>query len=182
MLSMKTFLAIQQLIKTFKSPTYIMLVGPPGVGKSTFIKEFLKQVDNKCHFHIASTDNLIEIKATEQGITYNDYFHIVDHKKLRREMEAGIELAFHADISIIHDQTNMSKKSRASKLYCIPDNYQKFCLNFKLNEKTLQERLDNRGKLTGKTIPDFVVKSMLSNYEEPSKLEGFDFIFEINNE
>ena len=183
MLIMKNSDAIHQLIKNFKSPAYIMLVGPPGVGKSTFIKQYLNHIGMaKMNFHVASTDDIIEKIAAENGRTYSETFHNVNQKLIKKEMEVGIKQAFQDNISIIHDQTNMSRKSRASKLINIPDNYQKICLNFILDEKVLMERLDNRAKLTGKTIPQFVMKSMLNNYEVPTEAEGFNLIIQVETD
>jgi tRNA uridine 5-carbamoylmethylation protein Kti12 len=177
---MKISIAIQKLIHDWNSPNYIMLVGPPGIGKSTFIKKLLERVEiSNEPIHIASTDDIIEIKAAEAGLTYSEMFHQVNQKVIKREMEAGIELAFEGDMNIIHDQTNMSRNSRASKLCIIPDNYQKICVNFTVDDKILQQRLDDRAKLTGKIIPPFVMKSMLNNYEAPDKNEGFNLIIQV---
>jgi len=178
---MKTSLAIQHLIKNFKSPAYIMLVGPPGVGKSTFVEQFLEQADVN-DFHIASTDDIIEKLGVSFGQTYSETFSQVDHKNIKRQMEVEIELAFQNNINIIHDQTNMSLKSRASKLISIPDNYQKICLNFILDGKVLLERLDNRAKLTGKMIPGYVMRSMLASYEVPTEAEGFNLIINVETD
>ena len=43
-------------------------------------------------------------------------------------------------------------------------------------EKELQRRLNSR---PGKVIPPDVVKSMIDNFEEPTKEEGFDEIVAV---
>ena len=43
-------------------------------------------------------------------------------------------------------------------------------------EKELQRRLNSR---PGKVIPPDVVKSMIDNFEEPTKEEGFDEIIYV---
>ena len=156
-----------------------MMVGVPGVGKSTFLKRLLAGLDEKTY--IASTDDLIEVYAAKHGLTYSEAFHKCNQKQLKRDMEAGIEKAFHTKTSIFHDQTNMSRKSRASKLEPIPDGYFKICLNFTVDDKILLQRLDDRAKATGKVIPPFVLKNMFDNYDRPSTTEGFDLIIKIDN-
>lgn len=176
---MKTSTAIQRILQSWSSPSYVMMVGAPGVGKSTFIKILREQLHEK--IHIASTDDLLEIEAARLGLTYSEAFHKVNQKKLKQDMEAGIELAFHANMSIFHDQTNMSRKARVSKLAPVPLNYTKICLNFTVDDKVLQVRLDERARLIGKVIPPFVLKNMFNTYVTPSKDEGFNLIIEVDN-
>lgn len=176
---MKPNQAIQKLKTIWQSPSYVMMMGVPGVGKSTFLKKFLEDF-NELYF-IASTDNLIEAEATKLGLTYSEVFHKVNQKTIKREMETGITNAVHARKTIFHDQTNMGRKSRVSKLELIPAHYNKICLNFTVNDKILYERLANRAVTTGKNIPEFVIKQMFNSYNAPSKSEGFNLILEIDN-
>lgn len=171
--------AIARLQQTWESPSYIMMVGVPGVGKSSFIKKFREQ--HKDLIHVASTDDLLEVEAARMGMTYSDAFLKVSQKVLKRAMEAEIKNAISERKTIFHDQTNMSRKARGSKLAAIPDYYKKICLNFTVDDKILYERLNERARLTGKVIPEFVIKNMFNSYQAPSKAEGFSLIIEVDN-
>ena len=176
---MKPSVAIQKLIDSWSSPSYAMMVGVPGVGKSTFLKKFLALIHEQ--YFIASTDDILEVEAKRLGLTYSEAFHKVNQKKIKREMEDGIAKAISAGKSIFHDQTNMGRKSRVSKLKNVPDFYKKVCLNFSVDDKVLAERLEARAISTGKIISPFVLKNMFSSYVAPSREEGFDQILEIDN-
>lgn len=176
---MKTFNAHHNLQFQWNSPTFVMLVGLPGSGKSTFTKDFIRLIDED--ILVASTDDLVEIEAKKLNITYSEMFNQLDHKKLKQQVQANVIQAFSENKSIIYDQTNMSSKTRKSKLSNVPKHYKKICLNFLIDDKILQQRLYDRSKQTGKNISDFIIDSMKSSYQIPSKEEGFDLVIEINN-
>jgi len=176
---LKSTVAIQRLLSQWSSPSYLMMVGVPGVGKSTFI-EMLKTKLDEVTF-TASTDNLLEEEAKKLGITYTEAFHRVNQKQLKQRMDAGIANAIEKRLTIIHDQTNMSRKSRTAKLKNVPSTYFKICVNFTVDDKVLKQRLEARAKVTGKEIPDFVLKSMFDSYNPPSRDEGFNLILEVDN-
>jgi predicted kinase len=153
-----------------------MLIGPPGCGKSTYIKDRVHSKD----FYIASTDNIIIEFCKEKGITYDQGFKKF-FKDAENRMKKEIIEAIRNDVSIIWDQTNLTVKSRVKKLEMIPDKYFKEAFYFIINEDELRRRLHYRAQKEGKTIPEHVLCSMLKNYEVPSSDEGFDVVNEITN-
>jgi predicted kinase len=162
-----------------QGPTFLMMVGVPGSGKSTF----LSQLQDFMKITVASTDDLIELEAKKMGITYSEAFNKVNFKSLKRQMDEVIVQAVRRREHIALDQTNMSRKSRVSKLEAIPATaYSRICLNFTVDDKVLTERLRVRAETTGKIIPPFVLKNMFDSYQPPSREEGFTQILEVNND
>ena len=150
-------------------PTVYILVGVPGSGKSTWIRnqQWVKDIV------MVSTDDYIEMIATKQGKTYSEVFDD-NIKAATQYMLQVVETAKDCGQSIVWDQTNVSIKSRRQKLKMLP-NYHKVAVFFQTPEQTeLSTRLANR---IGKNIPNHVIKSMIENLEIPSTDEGFDEIW-----
>lgn len=149
-------------------PTLYMLIGVPGSGKTTWIK------NNKHDAVVASTDLYIERYAMKTGKTYNDMF-----KELisvaTDQMNKDVAYAVQSNKDIIWDQTNLTAKSRKSKLSKIPKNYRKVAVYFPV-PPDLRDRLASR---PGKTIPDPVILSMINQLQAPTKEEGFDEIVAV---
>lgn len=155
-------------------PTYTMLVGVPGSGKSTWLA---KQNIDWSNTIVASTDNIIELRAREQGKTYSEVFQ-TEIKSATQQMNQMIQKAFAQGINVIHDQTNVSAKARAAKLAQVPDTYRKVAVFFPTpSDAEFKRRLASR---PGKTIPANVVMGMKSQLEMPSEAEGFDEVIVVN--
>lgn len=160
-------------------PRLYMLIGVPGSGKSTFVKNMSDFGENSRgkiarSFFVASTDSRIENMARDMGTTYNELF---------KDAIKFAEMSMYEDIStwtkynrdIIWDQTNLTKKSRAKKLAKIPAHYHKIAVVFETPSKEeLQRRLDGRAGF--KDIPEHVMKRMIETFESPTLEEGFDEI------
>ena len=157
------------------SNEYILMVGPPGAGKSTWINDFLKENDKE--WVIISSDNIIMEMAEPEGLSYSDAFNKFA-KKAMVEMNHRLKNAIKNGDNIIHDQTNMTVKSRAKKI-SQATGYIKKAIVFELAEDELRRRLDKRKKEDGKTIPEYVVENMLNSYIRPSKAEGFTHVHMI---
>jgi predicted kinase len=149
-------------------PTLYMLVGVPGSGKTTWIEK------NKHNAVVLSTDNYIERYAMKTGKTYNDMF-----KELigvaTKQMEKDLAYAVEENRDIIWDQTNLTAKSRKSKLSKIPNNYKKIAVFFSV-PSDLRDRLASR---PGKNIPEPVIISMINQLQPPTKEEGFDEVVAV---
>jgi predicted kinase len=164
---------MKQLVKETEQeqPELVVMVGLPGSGKSTIIRQ------RYANHTIVSSDDIIEKAAAEAGKTYNDVF-----KDNIGRATMGMKIAFKEAVknneNIVWDQTNLSKKKRRGILQQIPDHYRVVAVVFILPERVRSERAAQR---TGKSIPDHVMKSMTKSYNPVTKDEGFDKIIEIRN-
>ena len=163
-------------INTDFRPWGLILIGCPASGKSTFVQKVLAELPNT---HIASTDDMIDKIAAAKGITYTEAFNKhANMKQLKKQMLAGITENAAVGINVINDQTNMGKKARGEKIALMP-NHTVIAIGFDVPEAEIKRRLAEREAATGKHIPAHVITDMLSNYETPSKAEGFAHIWQL---
>ena len=152
--------------------TVYILIGIPGAGKSTWIKNqtWAKDCD------VVSTDNLVEQEAVRQGLTYNQVFKDYMPTAVRL-MEEQVTQAREAGRDIIWDQTSTTVKSRERKFRMLRD-YKKVAVIFPTPDpEELARRLASH---PGKNIPEQVVEQMISQFEMPTLEEGFDEIWCVN--
>jgi predicted kinase len=152
------------------NPTLYMLVGVPGSGKSTWIAQNFPDMTG-CY--VASTDRLLEIYALMRNVTYNEVFKDnIDYAN--KAMMTHVKDVVMYGYNIIWDQTNLTPKSRASKLAAVPKTYRKIGIFFPTPEtEELYRRLDSR---PGKTIPEHAIQQMINCLKQPTIAEGFDEI------
>lgn len=160
-------------------PKFIMLVGVPGSGKSTWINSFVSKSPEE--WIVMSTDDIIEDWAKKNGKTYSEAFAILDFKDIQSKFDSKLKTALQNKQNIIWDQTNIQSGARKKKLSQIPSFYQTAAIAFEVSEDELMRRLADRSNNTGKTIPDTVIRSMIRNYQPPSKSEGFETVHFIRN-
>jgi len=152
-------------------PTCYQLIGVPGSGKSTWIKNQPWAKDAV----VVSTDNHVEDYAEKMSKTYSEVFD--------KYMPTAVQLmtddvinARKNNLDIIWDQTSTTVASRKRKFKMLP-NYKHIAVVFTTpNTEELKKRLGSR---PGKTIPDHVIRSMINNFEMPTKAEGFSDIIVV---
>lgn len=145
------------------------LIGVPGSGKSTWIKN--QEWAKDCV--IVSTDDFVEAYAQSVGKTYSEVFADYMPTAVDLMVEKVIQ-AREAGKDIIWDQTSVNVKSRRRKFNMLP-NYDHIAVVFSTPEhKELMRRLLSR---PGKDIPDHVIASMIASFEMPSEEEGFKEIW-----
>ena len=146
-----------------------ILVGVPGAGKSTWIKNQTWALG----FTVVSTDAFIEHYAKAQGKTYSEVFEDYMPTAVKLMVDQVVRARDH-DHTIIWDQTSTTVKTRAKKINML-DGYHKIAIVFRtppLDE--LIRRIDSR---VGKEIPAKVLLDMIEKWEEPTLEEGFDEIW-----
>lgn len=156
-----------------RKPILYVLVGVPGAGKSTWVKNQPWAED--CA--VVSTDTYVEAYAVLQGKTYDEVFKDYMPTAVRR-MTDDVWDAEAVSQDIIWDQTSTTVKSRARKLRMLPD-YHKVAIVFPTPElDELSHRLASR---PGKTIPHNIVAGMIRHWEDPTTDEGFDEVWNAND-
>ena len=146
-------------------PKVYVLVGVPGSGKSTWIKNTIWTLG----LTIISTDAFVEDYARAQGKTYNEVFKEYMPTAIDLMIEQVVFAREHGH-TVIWDQTSTTVKSRKKKFNMLPD-YEHIAVVFKTpNPLELAIRLKNR---PGKNIPQQVINSMISGWEEPTLNEGY---------
>jgi predicted kinase len=150
-------------------PTCYQLVGVPGAGKSTWIKDQIWALG----LTVVNTDAFVEDYARAQGKTYSEVFK--DYMPTAVDLMAEqVIRARELGHTVIWDQTSTTEKSRNRKFNMLPD-YEHIAVVFRTPDlDVLKERLASR---PGKEIPWEVVQGMIDNWEEPTEEEGFKEIW-----
>jgi predicted kinase len=147
-------------------PKLFLLIGIPASGKSTYATQLIGANPTAVY---VSTDYFVEKFARRCGKTYNEVFKVFMPHAIRLMM-TRVHIAAAAGHDIVWDQTNLTVKSRASKLRIL-NSYEKHAIVFESPpEDVLQARLQSR---VGKTIPDHVLTTMQASFEYPTEDEGF---------
>lgn len=166
-----------------KNPKLYVLVGLPGSGKSSFVKD--KFGTDTTGILVYSTDDYLETLAKQMRKSYNAVFkdnigYATEH------MDALLKAFIEYNADVVWDQTNMSLKKRRSILSKFPKNYHKTCIcrvppRDEDEWKELHRRILERAEINGKMIPHQIVESMANSYVEPTLEEGFDevYLFDI---
>lgn len=156
-------------------PTLIIMVGLPGTGKSTLVKE-LTAMDPDAFVY--STDRLIEEWSAGQGWSYDFGFSkYID--KATQQMNEWLDVAVRDGQNIIWDQTNLGAKKRQGILGRFGKNWEKECRCIlpPRGDSQIEDwhwRLANR---PGKTIPGHIIRNMTESFSIPRLDEGFDRVY-----
>ena len=146
---------------------FIMLVGFPASGKSTYAEELREK-----GYHVHSSDAIRE-ELTGNVNSQDKNTDVFDtlHKRVKDDLSNGV--------SCVYDATNMSMKRRKAFLDEIKkyDVYKK-CLLFIVPIDVCKKR----NQLRDRQVPDFVFDKMLRQFDVPMKYEGWDEIKVIANE
>ena len=149
--------------------TLNVLIGIPGSGKTTFVKEYLK--NNDCI--LVSTDL---VRQNNPGILENLVWPTV-YKDIGTNLKNGNDVIF--------DATNVSLKVRNR----LKENINIYCDNYKLNGyyfptyyRICIERVSKRNQMAGELfLPLDVIASYGSTVCPPNYQENFDNLYVVSN-
>ncbi len=147
----------------------IITVGPPGVGKSYWIKQYIEQHD--VPYAICSADHYFEkdgkyiYKPTEIGFAHNTCF-----EKFVNALRAEVPLIF-------VDNTNIVKEHRAKYVNkALEYDYEVEIKAFPVDiERIKAQNASDERKVAGKVIPDSVIDRMVAKLDiEPGTYKLVD--------
>lgn len=147
-------------------PTCYMMVGAPATGKTTFYHETLNA------FPRLSSDEFIEVYASSLGLKYQDVFN--DYVKTAMKLfNQQVDNFIKDQRDFVWDQTNLTRKSRAKKIYRLKG-YSIVAVVFEpdliKHQIYYQSRPDK--------VPWPVILEMRQSYERPTVMEGFSAIMQ----
>jgi len=149
--------------------TLYITVGLPGSGKSTYVKNFIKDKD----VEYLSSDELRAIYGkdeTDQSVTSIVFGHI--KRKVDESLKDGK--------NVLVDATSVNRKERSDYINTAKKYGAKVvAIVFKMDRQGLIDRNKKRGEQGGREVPTFVIDKMLAKFEEPSYDEGIDVIIYV---
>ena len=167
-------------------PKLYVLVGPPGVGKSSWIAQ------NVSDPYVISYDSAVDIVREPLGLRYDDVAGAGGQNQFRKEVEAVhkqmIRDAVGSGKDIVVDMTNMTARARRRALAAVSGHereYEKVAVVFDFQgaEKGVHDAVAQRAaRLGDKTLSYSIVQGMMDRFEMPPEGEGFDKIVVVRPE
>ena len=148
-------------------PDFLMLVGLPGSGKSTYIKNHFNQ-----NLHVHSSDAIREeLSGDVNNQDINKQVFDLLHKRIKDDLRNGI--------SCVYDATNINWKRRKAfldELKSIP--CWKTCHVIATPYDVCLTQNSNRDRV----VPEYVIERMYRNFDIPYFYEGWDGIEIVFND
>lgn len=161
-------------IKHLKEPYVLVLIGPPLSGKDHFIRQ---NFSDKDVVMISRDQILLDVYGSDN---YDEAFKNVDQKKVDVELANQLRQASVDKKNVIINMTNMTSKRRSHNLSYFSDDYLKVAVIFPILEWDEYRRRNlKRQQEEKKSIPEQVIKNMISSYQPIREEEGFDKVISL---
>lgn len=150
-----------EVINSQDWPQFLMLVGLPGSGKSTYIKKYFNQ-----NLKVHSSDAIREeLSGDVNNQNINKQVFDLLHKRVKEDLKNGV--------SCVYDATNISWKRRKAFLESLNGiNCWKVCHVIATPFEVCLEQNENRDRV----VPYEVIERMYMNFDIPFYNEGWDDI------
>lgn len=148
---------------------FIMLVGIPACGKSTYAAKLLAEHPD---YHVHSSDAIRkELFQDENDQEHNGEVFDVLHKRIKTDLKEGI--------SCVYDATSLNRSRRIGFLQEISRfPCRKKCVVFFIPPEVLKQRNEERSR----HVPNAVIDSFLKTFQCPYYYEGWDEIETVGGE
>lgn len=160
---------------SLEEPYILILIGPPLVGKSTWIKNNFGDKNVK----IISRDQImLDIHGDESD--YQSAYKSQNPKEVAYALRTALKDAADNGDNVIVDMTNLVYKRRKDTMKYFGDEYTKIAVIFPiLNWDVFMQRNEKRKKEENKFIPIDVLKTMISSYQPIRQEEKFNKVISI---
>ncbi len=144
-----------------QSPSMVLMVGIPGSGKTTHIRQHYAQ-----YRHLSRDALLLEMTNTQD---YRLAWQRQEEQQLSARIDAALQQqvrdAIAARESVVIDMTNLSRNSRQKWFGLCPVDYHRQCDVLLVSDNTIWQR--NRQRPVTRQLPKAVLDEMLSRFEHP---------------
>ena len=148
-----------------------LMCGVPGAGKSTFLKNHIKEENSAIISRDAIRFSIV--KPDEEYFSHEDEVLNIFWEQINKALAEGKDTFV--------DQTSLTPRARKWLLQHVEGYKYANLIWIDENLETCLERNELR-RGTRAYVPETVIRRMFSQFIEPSLDEGFDYIFHYNSE
>lgn len=146
-----------------KIPHFVMTVGLPGSGKSTFLNDIFGRRD----FHIHSSDSIRkELLGDVNDQTSNSLVFETLHDRIKEDLKNGDNCCY--DATNVHEKYRRAFLQELKSISCV-----KMCCIVATPVEECIKRDEERERNVGKEV----INRMYKNFNIPTKREGWDEIY-----